>query len=155
MASSEYDEIYSRFYLRVKDYEMSGLKESLVKEMLNGYLRSVVSKPMVRRLFSSIQMDDDIREIEYELRDPLDEDSDKDFVEEMLSLGMVQHWASPKYHSTLLTNQLLTNSEQKFHSQAQHLAEMKELYEKSQTDFRKLIRDRAYSLAVINGVATT
>ena len=58
-------------------------------------------------------MDDDIREIEYELRDPLDEDSDKDFVEEMLSLGMVQYWASPKYHSTLLTSQMFSNSEQK------------------------------------------
>ena len=113
MASSEYDEIYSRFYLRVKDYEMSGMKESLVKEMLNGYLRSVVSKPMVRRLFSSIQMDDDIREIEYELRDPLDEDSDKDFVEEMLSLGIMECWASPKYNSTLLTSQMFSNSEQK------------------------------------------
>jgi hypothetical protein len=69
MTTSEYDEIYSRFYLRVKDYEMSGLKESLVKEILNGYLRSVISKPMVRRLFTSISMDDDIEEIDYELRD--------------------------------------------------------------------------------------
>ena len=69
MASSEYDEIYSRFYLRVKDYEMSGMKESLVNEILNGYLRSVISKPMVRRLFSYITMDDDVGEIDYELRD--------------------------------------------------------------------------------------
>ena len=51
MASIEYNEIYSRFYLRIKDYEMSGLDEKLVKEMMNGYLRSTLSKPMVRRLF--------------------------------------------------------------------------------------------------------
>lgn len=113
MASSEYDEIYSRFYLRVKDYEMSGMKESLVKEMLNGYLRSVISKPMVRRLFSSVTMDDDVGEIDYELRDQLDEESDKDFVEEVLSLGILECWASPKYNSTLLTSQMFSNSEQK------------------------------------------
>lgn len=155
MASSEYDEIYSRFYLRVKDYEMSGMKESLVKEMLNGYLRSVISKPMVRRLFSSVTMDDDVGEIDYELRDQLDEESDKDFVEEVLAMGMVERWVNPRYQSTLLTSQLLSNSEQKFYSQAQHLSEMREMYEKAQTDLRKLIRDRAYSLSVINGVETT
>ena len=49
--TSEYTDIYSRFFLRVKDYEMSGMEEKLVNEMLNGYLRSTVSKPMVRRLF--------------------------------------------------------------------------------------------------------
>ena len=113
MASSEYDEIYSRFYLRVKDYEMSGMKESLVKEILNGYLRSVISKPMVRRLFSSVTMDDDVGEIDYELRDQLDEESDQDFVEEVLSLGILECWASPKYNSTLLTSQMFSNSEQK------------------------------------------
>jgi len=116
MASSEFDEIYSRFYLRVKDYEISGLKESLVKEMLNGYLRSTLSKPMVRRLFSTVSMDEDIEEIDYELRNSLDEDSDKNFVEEVLATGMVVGWLDPRYHSTLLTSQFFSNSEQKFYA---------------------------------------
>ncbi len=150
--TSEYSEIYSRFYLRIKDYEMIALEEKVVNEMLSGYLRSTLSKPMVRRLFSSVVMDDDVEEIEYELRDSLDEDSDKDFVEEVLSVGMVNCWASPRYHSTLLTSQMFSNSEQSFFSQSAHLKEMKELYQKSQTDLRKLIRDRGYSISVINGV---
>lgn len=58
--------------------------------MLNGYLKSTLSKPMVRRLFTSITSDDDVEEIEYELRDPLDDDSDKDFVEEVLATGCVE-----------------------------------------------------------------
>lgn len=93
-----------------------------------------------------------MEEIEYALRESLDEDSDKDFVEEVLAVGMISSWASPKYNSTLLTSQLFSNSEQKYYSQAAHLAEMKELLIKSQTDLRKLIRDRGYSLSVINGV---
>ena len=52
MASIELNEIYSRFYLRVKDYDMVGMDEKMVNEMLGGYLRSTLSKPMVRRLFS-------------------------------------------------------------------------------------------------------
>ena len=155
MASSEFSEIYSRFYFRVKDYDMAGMSKKIVDELLKGYLRSTLSQPMVRRLFSSITMDEDIEQVEYELREPLDEDSDKDFVEEVLSLGMLQSWASPKYNSTLLTSQVFSNSEQKYYSQAAHLAEMKELLIKSQTDLRKLIRDRGYNLSVINGVETT
>lgn len=150
--TSSYDEIYSRFYLRVKDYEITGLDESLVKEMLNGYLRSALSKPMVRRLFSSIIIDDDGEYIEYEMRGSMSEDSDKDFIEEVLSLGMVVEWVSPRYHSTLLTSQFFGNNEQRFFAQSTQLQEMKLMYEKSQADLRKLIRDRGYSNAVINGV---
>jgi len=84
--------------------------------MLNGYLRSTLSKPMVRRLFSSVSADDDVEEIDFELRESLDTDSDTDFIAEVLAVGMVSAWASPRYHSTLLTSQLLSNSEQKFFS---------------------------------------
>ena len=150
--TSEYTDIYSRFFLRVKDYEMSGMEEKLVNEMLNGYLRSTVSKPMVRRLFQSISMDDDMEEIEYTLRESLDEDSDKDFIEEVLSLGMVCSWIDPRYHSTLLTSQFFSNSEQKFYAQSTQMNELKSMYQKVQTDLRKLIRDHGYSLSVINGV---
>lgn len=150
--TSEYSDIYSRFYLRVKDYDLAGMEERLVREMLNQYLKSALSKPMVRRLFNTINMDDDVEEIEYELREPWDDDSDREFVEEILSLGMVENWASPKYNTTLLTSQMFTNSEQKYYSQAAHLAEMKELLTKAQLDLRKLIRDRGYNLSVVNGV---
>ena len=152
MASLEYAEIYSRFYIKIKDYEIVALDEQLAKEMLNGYLRSTLSKPMVRRLFSSVSADDDVEEIDFELRESLDTDSDMDFIAEVLAVGMVSAWASPRYHSTLLTSQLLSNSEQKYYSQSAHMAEMKAMFEKSQTDLRKLIRDWSYNLSVINGV---
>ena len=150
--TSEYSEIYSRFYLRIKDYEMIALEEKVVNEMLSGYLRSTLSKPMVRRLFSSVVMDDDVEEIEYELRDSLDEDSDKDFVEEVLATGMVVSWLDPKYHSTLLTSQFFSNSEQKFYAQSTQMNELKSMFQKAQTDLRKLIRDYGYSISVVNGV---
>lgn len=152
MASLEYAEIYSRFYIKIKDYEIVALDEQLANEMLNGYLRSTLSKPMVRRLFSSVSADDDVEEIDFELRESLDTDSDMDFIAEVLAVGMVAAWLDPRYHSTLLTSQLLSNSEQKYYSQSAHMAEMKAMFEKSQTDLRKLIRDWSYNLSVINGV---
>ena len=63
---------------------------------------------MVRRLFTVTSIDDDVEEFEYELREPLDDDSDKDFVEEVLALGMVESWLNPKYHSTLLMSQMFS-----------------------------------------------
>ena len=150
--TSEYDEIFSRFLMRITDYELAQQDEYLANEMMQGWLRTTLSKPMVRRLFSSITVDDDVEEIEYEMKDSLDEDSDKDFVEEMLAVGMCISWLAPQYHSVLNTKQFFSNSEQKFYSQANHMTELEKMYTKAQTDFRKLIRDRAYSLAVLNGV---
>ena len=109
--TSEYEDIYSRFYLRVEDYSLVAMEERLAKEMMNGWIRSTLSKPYVRRLFESLEMDDDIEEIDYELKTSVSEDEDKDFVEEVIALGMVVEWVSPKYHSTLNTSQFLSNSE--------------------------------------------
>lgn len=102
--TSEYSEVYSRFMLRITDYDIAGLEESLAYDMMSGWMRSVLSKPMVRRLFASVVLDDDVEEIEYVLSNPWDDDADKDFVEELLSVGMVVEWVSPKYHSILNTN---------------------------------------------------
>ena len=49
-------------------------------------------------------MDEDVEEVEFELREPWDEDSDIDFVAEVLALGMITCWVNPRYYSTLLTN---------------------------------------------------
>lgn len=148
--TSSFEDIFSRFYLRVEDYKLAGLDEEIVNEMLGGYLKSVISKSFVRRLFSSVTLDTDVEEIEYEMRDSWDDGSDQDFVEELLALGMVCEWIGPKYHSTLNTSQFFSNSEQKYYSQANHMAELRSMYEKAQIDFRKYIRDRGYSLSLVN-----
>lgn len=142
--TSEFDELYSRFYLMVEDYNLVALDERLAKEMMNGWMRSTLSKPYVRRLFKSLDVDDDVEEIEYELKFPVSEDEDKDFVEELIALGMVVEWVSPKYHSTLNTAQFFSNTEQKFYSQANHMTELKDMYHRAKNNLRKLIRDRGY-----------
>lgn len=142
--TSEFDDIYSRFFLRVEDYNIIGLKEDLVKEMMNGWIRSTLSQPYVRRLFDTLTIDEDVEEIQYEMKFPVSDDEDQDFVEELISLGMIVAWVSPKYHSTLNTSQFFSNSEQKFYSQANHMSELKDMYHRAENDLRKLIRDRGY-----------
>lgn len=142
--TSEYSDIYSRFYLRVEDYNIVGLEKKLVENMMNGWMKSVLSKPYVRRLFATLDNDEDVEEIEYELKFPVSDEEDQDFVEELIATGMTVEWLRPKYNSTLLTSQFFSNSEQKFYSQANHMTELKDMYHRAENDLRKLIRDRGY-----------
>ena len=41
--TSEFDSIYSRFYLRITDYNLAGLNENIAKDMMNGWMRSTLS----------------------------------------------------------------------------------------------------------------
>lgn len=142
--TSEYSDIYSRFYLRVEDYNIVGLEKKLVENMMNGWMKSVLSKPYVRRLFATLDNDEDVEEIDYELKFPVSDEEDQDFVEELIATGMTVEWLRPKYNSTLLTSQFFSNSEQKFFSQANHMTELKDMYHRAENDLRKLIRDRGY-----------
>ena len=110
--------------------------------MMNGWMKSTLSWPYIRRLFSFITADDDVEMIEFELAKPIDEQSDLDFAEEVIAQGMVVNWLSPQYHSVLNTAQFFSNSEQKYYSQANHMAELKDMYHGAKSDLRKMIRDR-------------
>lgn len=140
--TSEYGNIYSRFLLRVTDYEFSGLDEKLAQEMMNGWMKATLSQPYIRRLFSSLTVDDDVEEIEFELVNATDEGQDQDFAEEIIAQGMVINWLEPQYHSVVNTAQFFSNSEQKFYSQANHMAELREMYNNAKANLRKMIRDR-------------
>ena len=142
--TSEYSEIYSRFLLGITDYKFAGLEEKIANKMMNGWMHSTLSQPYIRRLFSSIMIDDDVEEIEYELSNPVDDDSDKDFIENVVSMGMIVEWIKPQYYSVINTAQLFSNSDQKFYSQSNHMAELKSMYLRAQNNLRKFIRDRGY-----------
>ena len=147
---STFEDIFSRFYQREQDYNLAGLEEDVAKEILNGYIKSVISKPYVRKLFSSIVVDSDVEEIEYTMRESWGDDVDQDFVEEMVALGCVVEWIRPRYHSVQNTSQMFTNKEQTYYSQANHMTELREMFNKSQNDLRKYIRDRGYTVALVN-----
>lgn len=110
--TSDIADIFTRFYLRVEDYKIAGLEEEIANELLNGYLRQVISRPFIRRLFSSISFDEDVGEVEYTMREAWDDSADQDFVEEMLAMGMVNQWLSTQYHTVRNTVQMFSNKEQ-------------------------------------------
>ena len=140
--TSEYSDIFSRFLLKVTDYNLAQTDEYLANEMMGQWLHSALSHPYVSRMFSSIVADDDVEEIEYELKNPTSEEADQEFVEEIFANGMVVQWIKPQVNSVLNTQQIFSNSEQKFYSQANQLQVMQELLNSTENSLRKAIRDR-------------
>ena len=142
--TSVFEDIFSRFLLKVTDYNFVRLEEDTVNEMMIGWLKATLSKPYVRRIFSSLTIDEDFEEIEFELKNPVDEQSDADYVEELVATGMVVEWVTPQVNSVINTQQMLSGKEVKFYSQSQHLAELKGLLSDSNQALRKMIRDHGY-----------
>ena len=143
--TSSYNDIYSRFLLKIRDYEFAGLPEPDATEEMREWLRSALSHAYVYRIFNSFSADDEIAEIEYTLKSSVDDYSDKNFVEELLGCQMVAEWLSPKLKSTTLLNQMITNSkESKFYAQANHISQLRDVYTDSENKVRSMLRDRGY-----------
>ena len=111
--TSVFEDIFSRFLLKVTDYNFVRLEEDTVNEMMIGWLKATLSKPYVRRIFSSLTIDEDFEEIEFELKNPVDEQSDADYVEELVATGMVVEWVTPQVNSVINTQQMLSGKEVK------------------------------------------
>ena len=145
MASLSYrDDLYSSFLGKVTDYNFVNMSEDDVYELMFGYFKSAISQPYVRRLFSSVKMDDEIMEMTFTLKDSVDEDSDKYFIIEVLSRGMVIAWLEPQVKSTINLSQMYGGKEQKFYSQAQQLSELKDLLSTTKSEQRRIICDHGY-----------
>ena len=109
---SSYNDIYSRFLNKIRDYEFAGLPEPNATEQMREWLQSALSHTYIYRIFATFSADDEIAEIEYTLKSSVDDYSDKNFVEELLGNAMVIAWVEPKVKTTTLLNQMVTNSKE-------------------------------------------
>ena len=108
-----YSTLFSRVLNKINDPKELSLGENDLLEIYTERLHSVVGKPRVRRLFSSISLDDEIQEMTFTLNNSVDEESDKDFVLEILSLGMAIEWLQPQVDSVIHTSVMIGGKEEK------------------------------------------
>jgi tRNA G26 N,N-dimethylase Trm1 len=143
--TSTYNDIYSRFLIKIRDYDFAGLPEPNATEQMLEWLRSALSQPYIIRIFESISADDEIAEIDYTLTSSVNEYTDRNFVEELLGYQMVCEWLQPKLKTTTLLNQMITNSkESKFYAQQSHIAQLRELLADAENKVRSMLRDKGY-----------
>ena len=118
------------------------LDEKDLLEIYTERLHSVVGKPRVRRLFSSISLDDEIQEMTFTLNNSVDEESDKDFVLEILSLGMAIEWLQPQVDSVIHTSVMIGGKEEK--KLLDNHKNMIERLDSMKKEQNKMIRDYGY-----------
>lgn len=144
MITLEFEDIYNSFHNKIDAYDFLELTEDEINEFEISWLKTAGSKPYVRRLFSSYKFDEDEEVIEFEMRYATDDDADTDFVVEILALGMVVEWLTPKVNSITHIFQTYGSKEEKWYSEAAALKENRTLRDSMKNEQRKMIRDRGY-----------
>ena len=137
-----YSTLFSRVLNKINDPKELSLDESDLLEIYTERLHSVVGKPRVRRLFSSISLDDEIQEMTFTLNNSVDEDSDTDFVLEILSLGMAIEWLQPQVDSVIHTSVMIGGKEEK--KLLDNHKNMIERLDSMKKEQNKMIRDYGY-----------
>lgn len=139
--TSSYQNIYSRFLNKIRDYEFAGLPEPNATGQMLEWLQSALSQAYIFRIFESdtFEADDEIGQLTYTLTDSVNEYQDRNFVEELLAYQMVVEWVTPKVQTTTLLHQMVTNSkEQKFYAQANQLSQLREVLADSENKVRSM-----------------
>lgn len=106
-----YETVFSRTRGRINDPKELSLEDLDLLEIYTERLHNVISNPRVRRLFSSLVLDDEIQQMDFELNNSVDEYSDMDFVAGILVLGMTIEWLQPQVDSILHTSVMIGGDE--------------------------------------------
>ena len=96
----KYEEIYSRSYMKRYDPSFFDNKE-FAYETMKEWLHEIVAFPWVRKIFSSITLDDILEELNFELVNSVDEQSDNDFVIKLFTDGFVICWMRPRVETAI------------------------------------------------------
>ena len=113
---TSYEEVYNRFLSRTTDFNLGDLDDYTLSEMLKSWLKSAIVRT---RTNSDLSARDDESEV---FKNDL---SDLDV--ELLAMGMTLAWLDQTLNSTELTLQFIGGKEEKYYSQANHIAELRAL----------------------------
>ena len=137
-----YETVFSRTRGRINDPKELSLPENDLLEIYTERLHNVIGKPRVRRLFSSIVMDDEIQQIDFTLNNSVDEDSDADFVTDLFVLGMTIEWLEPQVNSILSVSDYFGTDKEKI-LKSPYKINIDRL-DNLKTELNKKIRDYGY-----------
>lgn len=141
----QYEDIFSLFLSKITDYSFLGYdSDGIVREMMVSWLHSAVSSPRLRNKFSVLALDDEEAVVNFSLANPVDNQSDTMFVNDVLARGMVIAWLEPQVKTVLLTKQLLSGGDERFFAQANHLSQLQQMLSSAKTELNNILRDYGY-----------
>ncbi len=131
--ATPYEKVYGRFLNSITDFNLVELDDHTLNEMLKDWL----CKSIVRtRTSSDLSRDDELESFNVDL-------SDLDI--ELLALGMKLAWLDQTLGSTELTLQFIGGKEEKYFSQANHIAELRALRDDTKLEMQKLHSYNTYT----------
>lgn len=137
-----YETIFSRTRGRIDDPKELSLDKNDLLEIYTERLHNILGKPRVRRLFSSIVMDDENQMVEFELKNPVDKLTDMDFVIDIFLTGMTIEWLQPQVDSVLYTSMMIgSNTEKKISDPQKNMINRLDSLKK---ELNRTIRDYGY-----------
>lgn len=144
MPSLDYEKFYSKFRLKASAYDLINMNDDDVSVFLCEWLHSSINKPYIRRLFANITLDDLLQEMNFEMKYSTDDDFDEEFIMDIVGIGMVIEWITPKINSLNNIVQVFGSKEEKFYSQSNHLNELRNLKKSLINEQQSIIKERGY-----------
>lgn len=115
--ATPYEKIYNRFSQKITDFNLAEINDCYLNEMLNGWLKSAIVN--TRKCKNDLSLrDDELAEFDADLLD----------IEiELLACGMVDAWVDQHLNSTDNVLRMVGGKEEKWFSEANHIAELRAL----------------------------
>ena len=130
---TSYEVIYGRFLNSTTDFNLAELDDHTLNEMLKGWLHTAIVKT---RTDSDLTYNDENEAFNNDL-------SNLDI--ELLAMSMRLAWLDQTLNSTELTHQFLGGKEEKFYSQANHIAELRSLRADTLREMQQLYTYNTYT----------
>lgn len=138
-----YDTLYSKFYTIVNDPSFFGLPKKFAEELMDSWIDDAFSDPYIVDLFVSIDIDTDIKEIDFRLTHSRNDMEDEKFVIGIISTYMKIAWTDREIDSALNTSVVIGGKEEKKIQSNYKTVISRSNYLK--TSLRKRIRDYGYN----------
>ena len=119
---TQYSTLYNRALAQITDPLKAFLPEEDLENMLYDWMMDAIVEPLVGE-YDFDNKDDELKQFNFDI-------SNRD--QKIIAIHMVRGWLAPQINSITLTLQVFGGKEEKFYSQAPHLAEMKDLDDKLQ-----------------------
>lgn len=134
-----YDEIYEDFYLIVDD-DFFKIEEKMAYSLMKKWIRSAFTEPYIRELFSSVTVDDDVEEVECELKNNYGNYDSDSFVKNILTLYMKIAWQTPQIDSAVNRAKMIGGKDEKklldpYKNNIERLKELKDELKKTIKDY--------------------
>ena len=125
--ATPYEKVYGRFLNRITDFNLGDLDDYTLNEMLKNWLHSAIVNTRTSSDLSDRDNDNEVFNVDLNDRDV-----------ELLAMGMTLAWVDQYLNSTENVLQFIGGKEEKYYSQANHIAELRALREDTRVEMKRL-----------------